>query len=141
MGSSAIEVDLDVRLQNAAQLSLAEYEHVVEALSAHRTQEAFADGTQIGRTRRDPHNFDARPLGHGGEPLPELVIVVSDEVVPPINSIPLKNLDCLCLTRRLSRLCYAYFNHYSGRLSPYFIPIAPSLWKTWHSVILRIGLK
>ena len=48
MGPSAIEVDLDILLQNATQLLLAEYEHVVEALPAHRTQEAFADGIQIG---------------------------------------------------------------------------------------------
>ena len=43
MGPSAIEVDLDVLLQNATQLSLVEYDHMVEALPAHRTEEAFAD--------------------------------------------------------------------------------------------------
>ena len=81
LGPSAIEVDLDVRLQNATQLSLAEYEHVVEALSAHRIKKAFADGVQIWGARRDLHNLDLSALGHGGEPLPELVIVVSDEVL------------------------------------------------------------
>ena len=40
MGSGAIEIYLDVLLQNVTQLSLAEYEHVVEALPAYRTKEA-----------------------------------------------------------------------------------------------------
>ena len=48
MGPSAIEVDLDVLLQNATYLSIAEYDDVVEALRAHRNKETFADGIQIG---------------------------------------------------------------------------------------------
>lgn len=79
MGSRVIEVDLDVLLQNATQLSLAEYDHVIEAFPSHRTQEAFADVIEIGRARRDLHNLDCSALGQGREPLPELVIVVSDE--------------------------------------------------------------
>ena len=47
MGPSAIEVDLDVLLQNATQLLLAEYDYMVEALSAHRPEEAFADGVRM----------------------------------------------------------------------------------------------
>ena len=83
MGPSAIEVDLDVLLQNATQLSLADYDHVVEALPAHRTKKAFTDGVRIGGARRDLHNLDLSALGHGGEPFPELVIVVSDEYFGP----------------------------------------------------------
>ena len=49
MGPRAIAVDLDVLLQNTTQLSLAEYDDMVEALSAHRTQEAFANSIEIGR--------------------------------------------------------------------------------------------
>ena len=56
-------------------------DHVVEALPAHRTKKAFAGGVQIEGARRDLHNLDLSALGHGGEPFPELVIVVSDEVL------------------------------------------------------------
>ena len=80
MGPSEIEVNLDILLQNATQLSLADYDHVVEALPAHRTKKAFADEVQIGGARRDLHNLDLSALGHGGETLPGLVIVVSYEV-------------------------------------------------------------
>ena len=79
MGSSAIEVDLDGYRQYTTQLSLAEYDQVIEAFSSHRTQEAFADGIEIGRARRDLHDLDRGAFGHCGEPLPELVIVASDE--------------------------------------------------------------
>ncbi len=81
MGPSAIEVDLDVLLQNATKVSLAEYDYVVEALPAHQTKEAFADGDQIGRARRDLDNLDVSGLGQGGERLPERLVVVSDEVL------------------------------------------------------------
>ena len=57
---------------------------MVETLPAHRTQEAFADGVQIRRARRDFHNLDPSALDHGGESFPELVIVVSNEVRPSI---------------------------------------------------------
>ena len=83
MGSGAINIDLDVLFQNATQLSLAEDDHMVEALPAHRTKKAFADGVQIGGARWDLHKLDLSTLGHGGEPLSKLVIVVSDEVLRP----------------------------------------------------------
>ena len=63
------------------QLPFAEYYHVVQALPTHRSEEAFADGVQIGRAWRDLHDIDARPLGHGVKSSSELVIVVSDEVL------------------------------------------------------------
>jgi len=78
MRPSTIEVDPDVLLQNATHLLLAEHDQLVEALSAHRTEEAFADGVQIGRARRELHNLDLSTLGHGGEASSEFVIVVSD---------------------------------------------------------------
>ena len=48
MGPSAIEVDLAVLFQNAAQLALAEYDHLAEALPAHRTKKSLADGLRLG---------------------------------------------------------------------------------------------
>jgi hypothetical protein len=81
MWTGTIEVGLNILPQYTMQLPLAEYYHVVQALPTHRAEEALADWVQIGRTRRDGHDFDARPLGHGGKALPELVIVVSDEVL------------------------------------------------------------
>ena len=72
MRSGAIEVELDVLLQHATQMSLVEYDHVIEALPAYRTQEAFADGVQIGSARRDPHHLDPSARSHGGELLAEL---------------------------------------------------------------------
>ncbi len=62
MGSSPIEVDLDVLLQNPTQLSLVEYDHVVQALPTHCSKETLTDGIQVGRARRDLHGFDARPV-------------------------------------------------------------------------------
>ena len=80
MRTGTIEVDLNVLPQYTMQLPFAEYYHVVQALPTHRSEEAFADGVQIGRAWRDLHDIDARPLGHGVESSSELVIVVSDEV-------------------------------------------------------------
>jgi hypothetical protein len=52
---------------------------MVEALPAHRTQEAFAHGIQNGSARRELH-LARRAIGYGGEPLPEVFSVVSNEV-------------------------------------------------------------
>lgn len=83
MGPGTIEVDLDVFLQHATQLSLFEYDHRVEVLPAHRTEEAFADGIQIGRARRYLHNLDLSALGYGSKPLAELLVVVLNQVPRP----------------------------------------------------------
>ena len=80
MRTGTIEVDLNVLPQYTMQLPFAEYYHVVQALPTHRSEEAFADGVQIGRAWRDLHDIDARPLGHRVESSPKLVIVVSDEL-------------------------------------------------------------
>ena len=48
--SGNVEVSLDVLPENASQVSLTQDYDMVEAFSAHRPQEAFTDGIQIGRT-------------------------------------------------------------------------------------------
>ena len=84
MRPCTIEVAFSILAQNATQLSLAEYEQVVKALPAHGAEEAFTDGVEIGRARRDAHDLDACPFGRGIGSSSKLVIVVADEVIRPV---------------------------------------------------------
>jgi DNA-binding CsgD family transcriptional regulator len=52
---------------------------VIQTLAPHRSEKALADRIQVGRARRDIHKLDAGPLGHRGEALPKLVVVVPEE--------------------------------------------------------------
>ena len=83
VGTGTIEIGLGVLPQNAAQLALAEDHDVVQTFTAHGAEKSLADGIEIGRVRRDLHNLDLSTLGHGGKPLPELVVVVPNEVPRP----------------------------------------------------------
>jgi len=75
-----VEVVVDVFSENATQVSLAEDDDVIQALSANRTKEAFADWVQIGRARRNPHDLDPRTLGDGGESSCNSVVVVANQI-------------------------------------------------------------
>jgi hypothetical protein len=77
--TGTIEIGLGVLPQNTAQLALAEDHDVVQTFTARGAKKSLADGIEIGRARPDLHNLDPSTLGHGGKPLPELVVVVPNE--------------------------------------------------------------
>ena len=76
MRSGNVKVGLDIRFQNATQLSLAEYDHVVQAFPAHRSEEALADWIQIGRAR-----WELR-----GRSRNQVLNRVGDEGPPPVET-------------------------------------------------------
>jgi hypothetical protein len=70
----------DVLPEHAAQVRLAQDEHMVQAFAAHSPQEPLADGILLGRAIRRAQLHDAGRRSDAGEGRPILAVVVADQV-------------------------------------------------------------
>ena len=62
---------------------LSENDHVVETLASRTPARFLTDRIQIRGFRRDDDNVDTRTLSDRGKPLPELAVVVADQMSRP----------------------------------------------------------